>query len=54
MISDEITRKIEKLVEGLPDWLRQDLISKDAVVRSRAEETLSAMIGAAFKAAKPA
>jgi hypothetical protein len=31
----------------MSDWVRQDLASKDATVRQRAEETLAAIIAAA-------
>ena len=49
MTSDTIAVKITKVVEGAPEWLRQDLVSKDAMMRASAEETLSAMIAAALK-----
>ena len=52
MTSNDITTKIMKVVEGMPEWLRQDLLSKDAILRTRAEETLSAMIAAALSSAK--
>lgn len=32
------------IVARIPQWIRHDLVSKDAVVRLRAEETLAAMI----------
>ena len=50
MASDDIWAKISKVVEGAPEWLRHDLLSKDPAVRARAGETLSAMIAAALKA----
>jgi hypothetical protein len=50
MAPDDITAKINKVVEGAPQWLRHDLLSKDPGIRVRAEETLSAMIAAALKA----
>lgn len=40
---------IIKLVRAIPDWLRQDLVSKDPKVRNAAEETLAAMITAALQ-----
>ena len=52
MTSDDFTAKITKVVAGAPEWLRQDLVSKDAMLRTRAEETLSAMIAAALSPAK--
>jgi hypothetical protein len=41
--------KIAKTVESTPEWLRQELVSKDPIARQRAEETLSAMIAAALR-----
>jgi len=49
MASDEVTAKIARVVEHAPDWLRQDLSSRDVAVRARAEETLVAMIAAALR-----
>lgn len=37
------------VIERVPEWIRHDLVSKDAVIRSRAEETLAAMIASALK-----
>ncbi len=43
---------VAKIVQGLlaraPEWIRVDLSSKDSGARSRAEETLAAMIAAAI------
>ncbi len=43
---------INELVLGVlaraPQWLRQDLLSSDPIVRARAEETLAAMISSAL------
>lgn len=39
---------ITAIVARAPDWMRQDLLSKDPIVRRRAEETLAAMITNAF------
>ncbi|WP_176489042.1 hypothetical protein [Rhizorhabdus dicambivorans] len=49
MTRDDTGTKIAHVVQHVPEWLRQDLISKDPAVRSRAEETLVAMITAALK-----
>ncbi|WP_331251138.1 DUF6771 family protein [Rhizorhabdus dicambivorans] len=49
MTDFETSQKIAKAVGHAPDWLRQDLSSKDPAVRTRAEETLVAMIAAALK-----
>ncbi len=43
---------INELVLGVlaraPQWVRQDLLSADPIVRARAEETLAAMISSAL------
>jgi len=43
---------INELVLGVlaraPQWVRQDLLSSDPIVRARAEETLAAMISSAL------
>jgi hypothetical protein len=44
----EMTATILRVIERAPQWLRHDLESKDAAVRSRAEETLAAMIADAL------
>jgi hypothetical protein len=49
MHPDDISTTITKVIENAPDWLRQDLASKDAGLRTRAEETLAAMIVAALQ-----
>ncbi|WP_319025627.1 DUF6771 family protein [Rhizorhabdus wittichii] len=49
MTRDDPGAKIARAVQHAPEWLRQDLVSKDPAVRSRAEETLAAMIAAALK-----
>ena len=49
MTTDAIALIIAKAVESIPEWLRQDLLSKDPVARQRAEETLAAMIVAALR-----
>lgn len=48
MISEELQKKIGTTITHAPDWLRQDLASKDSNLRARAEETLAAMIAAAL------
>ena len=49
MTTEDTSAKIARAVRHSPEWLRQDLVSKDQAVRSRAEETLAAMIAAALK-----
>lgn len=42
---DDTTKAIIlSVIERAPQWLRHDLDSKDQAVRSRAEETLAAMV----------
>ena len=48
-MEDGFTANILKAVAHAPEWLRQELISKDFSIRVRAEETLAAMIAAALK-----
>jgi hypothetical protein len=49
MNADDTAATITKVIENAPDWLRQDLSSKDSSQRTRAEETLAAMITAALQ-----
>ena len=44
----EMTATILRVIERAPQWLRHDLESKNAGARSRAEETLAAMIADAL------
>ena len=44
----ELTDTILRVIERAPDWIRRDLVSKDAVARIRAEESLAAMIADAL------
>lgn len=48
MTAPNANETIDKVVRATPDWLRQNLVSKDAKVRGGAEETLSAMLNAAL------
>ena len=47
-MDEQVTATILRVIERAPQWLRHDLESKDAGVRSRAEETLAAMIADAL------
>lgn len=47
-MNDRTTLAILKVVERAPQWIRADLISKDATLRGRAEESLAAMIASAL------
>ncbi len=48
MTAPDMNEIIAKAVRAIPDWLRQDLMSKDPKVRGGAEETLAAMLSAAL------
>lgn len=49
-MNDEITALITAILERAPHWIRHDLLSKDVTARSRAEETLAAMIAIGLRA----
>lgn len=43
-----INQLVLGVLERAPQWVRQDLLSADLIVRARAEETLAAMISSAL------
>ncbi|MDK2759255.1 MAG: hypothetical protein KYX66_21240 [Blastomonas fulva] len=43
-----INELVLRVLERAPQWVRQDLLSADPIVRARAEETLAAMISSAL------
>jgi hypothetical protein len=45
---ETIATPVRDLLARMPEWVRTDLASKDAMTRLRAEDTLAAMIEAAF------
>ncbi len=47
-MDDQARAIILRAVERAPQWVRHDLVSKDASVRNRAEETMAAMIADAL------
>ncbi|WP_242127309.1 hypothetical protein [Sphingobium sp. Sx8-8] len=47
-MDENITATILHVLERTPQWLRHDLEGKDAAARTRAEETLAAMISTAL------
>lgn len=49
MLDPRVAGLINNAVTRAPDWLRQDLLSKDAKTRQTAEETLAAMISSALE-----
>ncbi len=48
MQSEDLVHLVQKVLARAPDWLRTDLAARDPLARERAEETLAAMISAAF------
>ena len=48
-MDDAIMKAVLPVIERVPEWIRHDLGAKDAIIRSRAEETLAAMIASALK-----
>lgn len=49
-MQDDAEDIIADAVARLPQWVRQDLLAKDAALRTRAEETLTAIIAGALSA----
>lgn len=47
-MNETITSTILRVLERAPQWVRHDLESKEAAIRTRAEETLAAMISNAL------
>lgn len=43
-----INKLVLSVLARAPQWVRQDLLSADLIVRARAEETLAAMISSAL------
>jgi hypothetical protein len=50
MTQEELTGLIGAVLSRAPQWVRHDLSSTDTSLRSRAEETLAAMIAAGISA----
>lgn len=48
-MNDDLMKTVLTLLQRAPEWLRYDIGAKDSGVRSRAEETLAAMIEAALR-----
>ena len=53
MTEDELERAVVTMLARTPEWIRHDLASKDASLRSRAEETLASLIVAAIGKSAP-
>ncbi|MGO4169552.1 DUF6771 family protein [Novosphingobium sp. YAF33] len=50
MVTD-LSSTILQILERAPQWVRHDLESKELAIRTRAEETLAAMIASALQGA---
>ena len=51
-MSGGINELVLRVLERAPQWVRQDLLTSDPIVRARAEETLAAMISSALASAE--
>ncbi|WP_164857338.1 hypothetical protein [Sphingomonas crocodyli] len=49
----DINRRLQEKIAQLPEWLRQDLTSKDEAIRTRAEDALAAILSATLKDLPP-
>ena len=54
MIKLDILALVTSVLAKAPEWIRKDLATKDAVIRTRAEEALAALITAELTKAAPA
>lgn len=48
-MSDELQGAITAIVARAPEWIRQELLSKEKTTRARAEEALGAMVAAGLR-----
>jgi hypothetical protein len=48
-MNDNFRTTITAIIDRMPVWIRHDLMSKNASIRKRAEETLAAMIANALR-----
>lgn len=48
MSTHTINALVSDILARAPEWIRKDLASKEAASRTRAEEALAALIGAAL------
>ena len=47
-MDDTLLATITAVIARAPEWIRHDLLSKETSIRTRAEETLAAMIANAL------
>lgn len=50
----DLQATITTIIARTPEWVRQELLSKEQATRARAEEALAAMIAGALKDAQSA
>lgn len=48
-MQDDLQATITAIIARMPEWVRQELLSKEQATRARAEEALAAMIAGALK-----
>lgn len=48
-MQDDLQATITAIIARTPEWVRQELLSKEHATRARAEEALAAMIANALK-----
>lgn len=48
----DLTEVVTQTLASAPQWIRTELLSKDPILRARAEESLAAMIVAAIADAR--
>lgn len=48
VMSEDLQATITAIIARTPDWIRQELLSKEKATRVRAEEALGAMIAGAL------
>ncbi len=53
MLHAELQDLIGDVLRRVPEWVRNDMASRDPANRRRAEETLAAMMAAAVKSGTP-
>ena len=53
-MQDDLQATITAIIARTPEWVRQEVLSKEQATRARAEEALAAMIANALKDAQSA
>jgi hypothetical protein len=47
-MNEDIQTTVNAVLAKVPEWIRHELASKDALTRARAEEALAAMVASAL------